>query len=253
MPRRFGTLAAGLAGLLLVALPARADITVLAHYTLANGDTLTRASYYTSRRIRTTLPTGDEIIYNDSNKRIALVDHAAKRYWEGPKAQADSIAARLRSERASALRDSLTPEKQAEWNEIYAALTESLSVGPTGRSRPIAGTPCSEWVLRAGPYLTQERWVARSLAMPDFSRDLEKVVVASIMDPLGKGLMRLVLQGRGVEGLALAGRIRFRTLGQQGDTSWEAIQVLSGKIAPGAWAVPAGYERWQPPATGTGP
>jgi hypothetical protein len=250
--RRYQGIAAGLAGLLLlIASPVAADITVISHYAFTNGDTLTRASYYTTRRIRTTLANGDEIIYDHSARRIALVDHATKRYWEGPRTQADSIAMRIRAERVKAVAPPATPELWAQWTDIYSALTDSVRFGATGNQRKIAGYPCSEWVLTAGPYLRQERWVARALAEPDFSPEVQKVVLASILDPLAGELMTLVLQAYAVDGLTLAGRMSFKTLAQEGEMSWEALKVVSGRIPPQAWAVPRDYERWEPPASAT--
>jgi hypothetical protein len=253
MHRRLRLLSAVLAVLLLsIALPAMADITVIGHYTLATGDTLTRPSYFSARQMRTTLPDGDEVIYDHSARRIALVDHARKLYWEGPLAQADSIATQLRSQRAKALLERATPEQRAKWSEVAASLTDSVRVEATGEARKIAGYPCSEWVLSAEPYLRQERWVARSLAMPDFGPEVEKVVLASMMDPLGRGLMKLVLQARSTDGLTLAGHIRARTVRGDGEMSWEALRVVSGKIEKQAWSVPQGYQRWTPPPAGDG-
>ncbi len=249
MSRRFHALASGLAGLLLaIAIPAAADITVVGRYTMFNGDTLTRTSYYSSKKIRTLLPNGDEIIYDNAAHRIAIVDHERKLFWEGPLAEGDSIAAQLRSERVRAMTDTMSAETREAWSAVYTELTENVKIEATGRNRKIAGYPCSEWVLTAGTYLRQERWLARSLSLPDFSPEVEKVAQASILDPLGRGLMKLVLQARTADGLALAGRMSVKTFQNQGEMSWEALKVTSGKIADEAWAVPEGYQRWEPPA-----
>jgi hypothetical protein len=241
--------AAGLAGLLLaVALPAAADITVIGRYTWANGDTSTRVSYFTSKKVRTVLPNGDEVIYDSKAKRLALVDHDRKLFWEGPLAEADSIATQLRADRMKALMDTMSADSRAQVNTVYTELTENVKVEATGQTRKIAGYPCSEWVMTAGPYLRHERWLARSLSMPNFGPELEKVVQAATLDPLGRGLMKLVMQGRSANGLALAGRMSVRTFQNKGELSWEAVEVVSTKIADGAWALPEGYQRWQPPA-----
>ena len=227
MRSRFHALAAGLAGLLLaLAVPAAADITVVGRYTMLNGDTLTWSSYYTSKKVRTLLPNGDEVIYDAKAKRVALVDHARRLFWEGPLAEAD--------------------------NSVYTELTENVKVEASGRSRKIAGYPCSEWILTAGPYLRQERWLARSLSMPDFGPELEKVVQAATLDPLGRGLMKLVVQARSANGLALAGRMSVKTFDHQGEMTWEAVKVIATKIPETAWALPAGYQRWAPPAKAAG-
>jgi len=264
MIRRAAAIAAIVPAFALIASAARADITVIGHYRLANGDTLTRASYYTQSQVRTTLPNGDEIIYDDKTKRIALIDHAGRRFWEGPRAEADSIAFRIRSERMKAAAAKITPEQREQVNRLYNAVTDSVQVIRTEQTRKIAGYPCRLWVLSAGSLLTHERWVARALAMPDFSGEVEKVVLATIADPLGSGLMKLVLEARAaapegaehgtsapanqIEGLNLAGRIRFKTMRNQGEFSWEAVGIQSGKIPPAAWQMPEGYTRWQPPA-----
>lgn len=237
-----------------LAVPARAtaDITVTGHYKLANGDTLTRPSYYTQKRVRTTLPNGDEIIYDASAKRITLIDHIGKRFWEGPKAEADSIAGAIRAERMKAAAAEVTPESREAINRLYNAVTDSVHVVKTNETRRIGGYACSHWVLTAGHLLTQERWVARALDVPDFSSEVEKVVLATIQDPVGSGLMKLLLQARQMDGLGLAGRIEFHTPRQQGEFSWEATKVSSGKAPPGAWKAPEGYARWQPAAAAPG-
>jgi hypothetical protein len=58
--------------------------------------------------------------------------------------------------------------------------------------------------------------------------------------------MRLMLQGRDIDGLPLAGRIEFTTLTGSGVVTWETTEVLSTKVPDAAWAPPAGYSRWEP-------
>jgi hypothetical protein len=246
--RRLNLTLAAATTLLLAAIPALADITVVTHYTLMNGDTLTRASYFTSKQIRTTLPNGMELIYDEAGRRTAVIDHANRRYWEGPRQLADSIASAIRAERSQATQGLVAPEVR---NAIYSALSDSVHQDRTGEERTIAGYPCTEWVLTAGSYLRQERWVARSLSMPNFGPEVEKVVLAMVVDPVGRGLMKLVLHGRRVNGLTLAGIIRYRTPAQDGTMSWEALQVSSGKLPLATWAVPADYQRWDPRAART--
>jgi hypothetical protein len=263
MSRRLLGFAAGLAALLsLHARVTRADITVVGHYQFANGDTLTRASYYTNRWMRTTLPNGNEVVYSRDSDRITLIDHAGRRYWEGPRAKADSVTRRMRAERAKEMAESATPEDQQKRNAIFAALTDSVRLESTGKTEKICGYPSSEYVLTAGPYLRQERWIARSIAVPDFSDEVQNVVIATITDPLARGLMTLIVQTRSADskdimnqgaaqpGLALRGRIRYKTLSQEGQMSWEAVRVLSTKIPETAWLPPRDYIRWTPPGAG---
>jgi hypothetical protein len=241
---------------------ARGDVTVVGHYRFANGDTLTRASYYTNRWMRTTLPNGNEVVYSRDSDRITLIDHAGRRYWEGPRAKADSVTRRMRAEHAKEMAESATTEDQARRVAIFAALTDSVHLERSGKSQTICGYPCSEYILTAGPYMRQERWVARSIAVPDFSDEVQNVVIATITDPLARGLMTLLIQARSADskdvmnqgaaqpGLALKGRLRYKTLSQEGEMSWEAVKVSNQKIPETAWLPPHDYIRWTPAGAG---
>lgn len=246
MPRRVHALSAILASLLLSALPARADITLIGHYTLVNGDTLTRPSYYQSRRTRFTMPDGNEVIYNASTKEVIMVNHANQRYWQGPRAAADSVLAIVRAERNQAAKITMTPEVQAEWNRVYAAISDSMRFARTGETRKVGTYTCSMYLLTAGSYLRQERWVARALVIPDFADELQSLVIASVADPVGKGLMKLVVQARDVDGITVGGSMQFKTISLKGQTSWMTQRVISGAIPDSAWLPPAGYTRWEP-------
>ncbi|HUK63272.1 MAG TPA: DUF4412 domain-containing protein, partial [Dongiaceae bacterium] len=127
-----------------------------------------------------------------------------------------------------------------------AALSESVHMEASGRDTTIAGYACSQWVLTAEPYIRHERWVARAIVVPDFGPEVEKVLLATIMDPVGRALTRVVLQERVVDGLPLGGRLRFKTLSQEGEFSWEALSVETTKLPATTWVVPAGYQRWRP-------
>ena len=248
--RRLSGFTAGSAGLLLLfALPAAADVTLVTHYTFANGDTVTRPSYYTSQRVRTTLPNGAEVIYNHKTDELVYVDHEKKRYWQGRRTLADTLLRPLRAQRAKEAGDSLASESTDQWRNLYRALTDSVRLVKTDQRRTIAGYPTVEWVVTAGSVLRQERWIARALDVPDFSPELQNVVISSVMDPLGRGLMRLMLQARELDGLPLAGRIEFTTLSRSGVVTWETLRVIPTKIPDGAWGPPGDYQRWEPEKT----
>ena len=78
---RLGLAFAGLA--LLAARPALADITVVGRYSFVNGDTATRASYFTSRRIRVSTPDGREVIFDSKAHSVTLIDHRRRVFWNG--------------------------------------------------------------------------------------------------------------------------------------------------------------------------
>ena len=96
----------------LAAAPALADVTLHAHYTFMSGDTATRTNYYASHRMRMTAPDGREYLYDARKKRVAVIDHTIRAYWEGPMARADSIVDSLNAMRYRELMASVTAEKR---------------------------------------------------------------------------------------------------------------------------------------------
>ena len=98
-------------------------------------------------------------------------------------------------------------------------------------------------MLTAGNYLRVEQWIARSLVVNNYGPELQKAVMATIKDPLGRTLMRLLIAMRTKEGLVLNGNVTFKTLKQEGNFHFEAVRVKSGSVPKSAWLVPDGYTR----------
>jgi len=236
---RIALLTLGLA--VLCAWPAAADVTLINHYRLINGDTLTRACYYSGKRVRVTGPDGREFMFNADGDTVTVIIHRRKTYWTGPRELADSLANKIIAQNRKGL--SQISEMDAEtWRQKMQAFNDSIKVVQTFKSRKIAGLTCDQWILTAGTYMTNDQWIARSLSVANYGPELQKVVQSSIMDPLGRVLMRLMIDMRTKSGLALAGHTTFRTLSQSGSFEFRTIQVVTGPIPKSAWKIPAGYK-----------
>lgn len=235
-----GSVAALLA--LCVAAPASADLTILGKYTLVGGDTLTRASYYNPKRVRVTGPDGREYVYDAKTKNVMVINHAKRTFWRGSIQQADSLATKILYESNKGLREKMEANRE-RWAAVIDSFNNSILAAKTTEARTIAGYPCTKFVLQAGRYLTHERWVARSLDVANYAPDLEKVVMASMLDPAGRILMRQIIAMRDQDGLPLASTTEFTTPTQQGSFSWEAISVDGGVIPASAWEAPKGYRQ----------
>ena len=222
------------------AAPAAADYTVITRYTLVDGDTLTRANYYTRKKIRVTSPDGKEFMFDKSSDSVTVIDHVGKRYWTGPRSQADSLATRLMNANREGVPDEAKTDPVA-WAEKLQAFNDSIKVEPTMKQKKIAGYTCDLWVLTAGQYLRNERWIARSIYFPDYGPEMQKTVLATIKDPMGRALMRLMIGMRDKEGMTLSGSATFKTLSREGGFSFEALRISNKAIGKDAWALPAGY------------
>lgn len=222
-----------------VALPAAADYTVVFKYTLIGGDTLTRANYYTNRRMRVTSPDGREFMFDRKSDSVTVINHKARTYWTGKRAVADTIAHRIIKGNRIGVAEMAADT--AKWNAMVTAFNDSIRVVRTYEQKKIAGITCDQYVLTAGSYLTNVRWIARSVDVANYGPELEKVVMASIKDPLGRQLMRLLIAARTKDGLPLAGRATFRTHGSSGNFQFEAVRLKSGEVPSVAWKIPDGY------------
>lgn len=226
------------------ALPAAADVTVITHYTLITGDTLTRASYYSPKRVRVTAPDGREYMFASKGDSVTVIDHATRRFWTGPRKQADSLASKIIAANRQGVVEMAAADPVA-WGEKVKAFNDSIHVEATMNQRKIAGYPCNQLVLTAGSYLRNERWVARGLVVANYGPEMQKVVMAGIKDPLGRQLMRMMIDARRKDGLPLAGSATFRTLQNEGRFEFEAVRVISKPIPRSAWSIPDGYTRIQ--------
>lgn len=228
-----------------VVAPAAADVTVVGKYTFVNGDTATRTSYYARKRARVTAPNGMDFIYDTINDRVTVIDPAKRRYYSGTTAEADSLAGSILLKRHEELRPKIEANRE-KWSEIMSTFNDSVHVDKSDETRTIAGYPCTRWTMRAGSYMTHERWSARGLSVPNFGPDLQRVVLATVLDPLGGQLLKLLIQMRDQPGLVLESRTRFHTLTQSGQFAWQALRVGGQPIPDSVWAVPKGYTRVKP-------
>jgi hypothetical protein len=169
-----------------------------------------------------------------------VINHATRTYWKGPRALADSLA---RKQMAANRQDvaAMAEADPVAFGERLQAFNDSISAKQTKERKKIAGYPTRKWVLTAGSYLTNERWIANGLAIQNYGPELEKTVMGSIADPLGRQLMRLLISMRTADGLVLAGSTKFRTLKNEGSFSFEAVRVIGQRIPPSAWLPPEGY------------
>ena len=236
---RLGVSCAGLA--LLVARPALADITVVGRYTFVNGDTATRSSYFTSRRIRVSTPDGREVIFDSKGRRITLIDHQRRVYWDGSLAGADSIVDVTDGTRWDLMLRNAPDELKAEWARDMAFPPDSIQVDDGFKTRMIAGYPCNRWTVRVGSHMTLERWTAASLAIEPYDENTEDVVLAAVLDPIARAIMSMFWELENATGLCLAASMTFSAPTQHGRFQWEAVRVMGGRIPASAWNAPPGY------------
>ena len=220
--------------------PARADVTVTGRYVLVQGDTIVRNTYYAGNRMRATGPDGTEYLYEKKTKQVTIVDHQNRMIHIAPVARADSIAAQILLASRKEMSETVGAEREA-WEQRVRAFNDSVQVMKTEERRTIAGKPTQKWILSVDPYMRHERWVARSMDVPDFAPELERIVLASMVDPGNRLLVKMLLGMRTTSGMAMAATTTFKTPTDEGGFSFEALQVKSGPLPDSAFALPKDY------------
>jgi len=223
-----------------------ADVTLHIHYTLVNGDTVTRANYYTDKRVRATAPDGREYIFLAKEKHVTVIDHPSKTYWEGPMSAADSVVDSLNAMRYREVMAAVTAEQLAAWPQVTQSINDSLKMEKTSDQRDIAGFPCVRWTMTAGSRLTHDRWVASDLKVANLAPEIQRILLASVQEPMAKAFASLLIRaGDKEDGLPLAASTTYRTMASSGSYSWETFQVDRNKIPESAWKIPSDYRRMQ--------
>jgi hypothetical protein len=228
---------------LLASRPALADITVIGRYTFMNGDTATRASYFTSRRIRISTPDGREVIFDSKNHRISVIDHRRRVYWDGALARADSVVDVADGTRWDLMLMNASDQLKTEWASEMGFPAESIQVEDGFKTRMIAGYPCNRWTVRAGSFVTMERWMAASLAVDSYDQTTSDLVMTAILDPVARAVMSMFWQLEDTDEFCLGASLTLDTPMQRGTFRWEAVRVIGARIPPTAWMVPPDYAR----------
>lgn len=228
------------AALVALARAASADVTIVGRYTFVNGDTTTRASYFSTRRIRVSTPDGREVVFDSKTQRLTLIDPARKVYWMGPLASADSIVDVIDGSRWQALLRHADGEVKAEWARDMQFPPDSVVVRNPFGTRTIAGYPCNLWTIRAGSLMHGEHWVAYALDTDDFEQNMQDVMLAAFRDPVARCLMAMYWDSRATDGLPLESTVTFDSPTQRGTFHWQAVAVSDQRIPESAWAPPPG-------------
>lgn len=229
--------------LLVTAQPALASLTITGRYTFITGDTATRVSYFTGRRIRVQSPDDQEVMYDSKTGFVTVIDHGRRLYWEGPVALADSIVDGMTRNHWAIFGATATEEQKAGWVSTVESVNDNLAIRKGPGQKRIAGYPCDQWTIESPPYLHLERWVARSLVVPHYDQETYKVATGAVLDPIGRAMMGMFWQTRAVDGLPLGATMTFGTGDQLRSFTWEAVKVDGGPVPESAWAVPAGYAK----------
>jgi hypothetical protein len=243
MHTRLGLLT--LAAVLAVAAAAFAKDLVIRERTSIEGPhpkTFEATQYYGDRKLVTDGPRQRTIIDLDA-KTMTAVDKESKAYTV---TTFDAVRQAQGSVRQAFER--LPPEKQKE----QLGSDVKISTTPTDHTEKIAGYPCKEWVVDAGP-MRASLWVTEKLAMPAGRGAWDNLL------PSMRGVSRLGDRFQDalsqVKGVALRKTI-LRTDKDGSPLRREVTEALSVSVEPPPAemiALPDGFTRWTLPAFGRPP
>jgi hypothetical protein len=109
--------------------------------------------------------------------------------------------------------------------------------------KKFAGKRCRGWEISAGQTFVHTRWIADDVKVPDFTEEVNRILLLPALDPVGRSIGRILLQARGTaKGAILASYTKISTPTQKLSFSFEARRIATTAIPDSVWAVPKGYE-----------
>jgi hypothetical protein len=220
---------------------ANAHITVHCRFQFMNGDTLTRPVYYGDGRARMTMSDGNEVIYDVRTKDIIYLDHAKRRFWKGPLERANALVDSLTQERYQSVMNA-SEEKRQEWVAYVNKFNDNLRTESFDYVKKIAGKDCDGHKITVGKIMAHTRWITREIALTDYLKDLERIVLLPTVDPVGRSIVRLIAEADKGYGLTLAATTEVNTPTQKGMFAWEAYWIDTRPIADSVWEIPEAYQ-----------
>jgi hypothetical protein len=220
---------------------AHADITVHCRFHFLNGDTLTRPVYYGDGRVRMTMSDGNEIIYDARSKDIVYLNHSMRRFWRGPLDRAGAIVDSLTSERYQAFMNA-SEEQRQQWVAYVNKFNDNLKTESFDYVKKIAGKNCEGHQISVGKIMVHTRWITRDIALADYVKDLDGILLLPTVDPVGRSIVGLIVRADKGYGLTLAATTEVNTPTQKGTFSWEASWIDARPIAAKVWEIPEGYQ-----------
>ena len=220
--------------LLVAALPAAADLTIVSKVTSDQGTT-TSTSYISESKYRRSDAESD-VIFEIDTGRIINIDHKKKKYsiitLQQLEAKMNELSAMLKD--------------NPMVGQMLGDLTASAEVQKVGETRTIAGYECVLYRLTVGKNISVDMWVAPALRPPMNYYDARKMVYAQ-MGPMAGQFEKMIDEMKKVEGYSLASTTETRLMGRNMTVKEEATEVKEGSLPAGTFDIPAGYKQGKSP------
>jgi len=146
-------------------------------------------------RSRVTSFDGREYVYDGKSKQVTVIDHATKRYWTGSVTLADSIVTRSTASvtRSSAWR---SPSRQEEFDKFIEQFNAGIVVNQTEEQREDRRLQLLALGRLRRPQHDPRPLGGERLHHRQAAPELDRVLMAAALDPLGRQLVKMLLAGR---------------------------------------------------------
>jgi hypothetical protein len=247
--RALRTVGVAACGLWLCTLPALADdLTITSKVVASKGQPATSTVYMTAGKMRTTGANAD-VIMDVASGKLVVIDNAKKQYWEATREEMNA-AMQTASDAMTRASEQMKQNPQAAkmMEGLMGNMAGQVSVQKGTGSRKIAGYTCDEYVLSMGTMMKQQMWVTTELVPPMSIAQYataQKALFAG--SPLGSSMTKAMDEMSKVKGFPLATTTTISMLGQNQETSSEAIEIKKGPVPESVFTIPQGYSKTDSP------
>ena len=220
--------------LVLQALAAAEDLTLVSKITSGKGVSITSTQYLSSSKVRT--GDGDmDTIMDFASGKIVMVNNKKKEYSE---TTLEEIRAAMQKLEASMAGNPMMEKMMGTVGDV------TVQKGNTPRT--IAGYDTQHYILTMGDSFREEIWAAPALTPPIQYFDARNAMYVA-MGPMGKRFQRIGDEMRKIKGFPLATLTSVKMVMVKQDSTAEVTEVRKGPIPASAFEVPADYKKVDAP------
>ncbi|MGH9889047.1 MAG: DUF4412 domain-containing protein, partial [bacterium] len=220
--------------LVVPALAAAEDLTLVSKMTSGKGLSTTSTQYLSASKVRTGDGDMDTIMDFGSGK-LVMVNNKKKEYSE---TTLEEIRAAMQKLEASMAGNPMMEKMMGAVGDV--------TVQKGNAPRKIAGYDTEHYIITMGENFREEIWAAPALTPPMQYFDARNAMYVA-MGPMGKRFQKIGDEMRKIKGFPLATTTSMKMMMVKQDTISEVTEVRKGPIPASAFEVPADYKKVEAP------
>ncbi len=221
------------------------DLTVVSNVTTNGKPAGTQTQYISSDHIRSSHPSGTEIIINLKTGVMTNINDSKKTYYDVTKQDLENMQAKMNEK----MNDPKMKQAMAAMQGMSSSMAAAAEVKKTGVTRKVAGFACEEWIITMSAMMTMTECVTNDIKYPvqswtalmEFNESMRKTM--SGFGPAAKSGADLAEKMKSIHGFPVATSTVIDAGVTKMTNTSEVTEVRHTPIPESTWQVPAGFTK----------